>query len=86
MFNNTYEGKKEFVTAVSNLLKEEQGSGVKEVNYYFDVQKGRGDLDIVTETVVIKFKSGVSEYINVSGNSNSAILTEIVAQIYVLRQ
>ena len=76
MFNDTLDGKAEFVKAVADLLRKEPRCGVVDIRYERNFQNTN------TEVIGIAYLGGHISKVNVTGNSNGAILKEIVAEVY----
>ena len=76
MFNDTFDGKAEFVKAVADLLRKEPRCGVVDIRYEHNFQNTN------TEVIGIAYLGGHISKVNVTGNSNGAILKEIVAEVY----
>ena len=76
MFNDTLDGKAEFVKAVADLLRKEPRCGVVDIRYERNFQ------NTDTEVIGIAYLGGHISKVNVTGNSNGAILKEIVAEVY----
>lgn len=76
MFNDTFDGKAEFVKAVADLLRKEPRCGVVDIRYERNFQNTN------TEVIGIAYLGGHISKVNVTGNSNGAILKEIVAEVY----
>jgi hypothetical protein len=76
MFNDTFDGKAEFVKAVADLLRKEPRCGVVDIRYERNFQNTN------TEVIGIAYLGGHISKVNVTGDSNGAILKEIVAEVY----
>lgn len=71
------EDKRAWAKSIEELLKSEKRSDVASVDYSVESRNGWN-----REVVLIKFRSGGSQKINVSGNSLGSILHEIVREVY----
>lgn len=76
MFNDTFDGKAEFVKAVADLLRKEPRCGVVDIRYERNFQNKN------IEVIEIAYLGGHVSRVNVTHNSNGATLKEIVAEVY----
>lgn len=70
--------KHDWATDIGRLLNKDNDSHVSAV-YYHKEQNAKG---WTREVVAIEFTNGRLSEINVTGNSNSAILQEIIREVY----